>query len=232
LFFKLSSIRGTVLLRIYLARVKMLFVGRRLRKYLLKQNSSKKVILGAGSTSKSGWVSSDIVNTNNYYLNFKKRWGISNQLTAIYGDMILASLTRQELDSFFRSCHEALVPGGKIRFNTLDFSRIAKLYLEDSNETQLLLKRHKARGFLGDYPIDLIFHAVCAHESARLGKPVGSYLHDETVLRNALKSAGFLDIQSHPANKSSDKVFADLEVRKEPIEEIMQFAIEASKAKL
>lgn len=217
-------------LRVRLSHIQLKFFGRRLRELTFHSHGKPlQVILGAGSTSFPGWISTDIVNRNNYYFDFTKKWNLTNKISLLYGDMILASMNREELHKFFEQCFQSLVSGGKVRFCTIDYENICRLYLEKGQEANSLLDRNREKGFLADYPVDLLFHSVCSH-FPWVGKiPKGSFLHDSQIIASYLTTVGFGNVEIFPANLSYDSRFNGLESRSSAIEAQMQICFEATK---
>jgi predicted SAM-dependent methyltransferase len=208
----------------------MLIFGKRLKNHFDYLPSPINLVLGAGSTKKRGWISTDIVDTSNYYFNFKKDWNFEDKIDLIFGEMILASLNRAELFDFFEGCFKSLKIGGKLRISTINYTKICQLYLEDTYDTQQLLNRHKSKGFLGDFPIDLIFNSVCTQEAPLFGKTLGSYLHDQAVIESILASVGFKNVEYFTAGNSNSHSLINLETRTSDPEVAMQLCFEATKS--
>jgi predicted SAM-dependent methyltransferase len=188
-----------------------------------------KLNAGCGDQIKNGWLNADQIFPSPIHLNLIKDWKVSEKLTHIYLEMVIAQFSRPELAIMLRSCFMALKSKGKLRITTLNLSEIASAYVSGNNVAFDMLKRNKEMKYLAEFPVDLLFHAICMHRGFESKYPLGSFCHDFQTIEVILKSVGFKNIKQTQVGESEDNTFVNIESRNNSIEIRMQLCIEAEK---
>jgi hypothetical protein len=196
-----------------------------------KKECDRLLVLGAGNKILENWINSDIQGVAPVHFDFSKDWKISNSLDGIFGEMVWGEFNRENLEKILVFAHRALKQGGILRICNLDFLEIAKTYTRESDilGSEALLERNRSKGYIGEFPIDALFHATCGHFGMPTHTPIGSYLHDYEVFMFLLQKIGFSEINRRSVSESNDARFTNLESRNIGVELHFQFCIEAKK---
>lgn len=164
--------------------------------------------LGAWTTERSGWISTDVHWRSRYYLDATRIWPIARGSVAyIYADNVIEHLTISQNRFLFREAYRVLCPGGRIRLVTPDVETLATIYLQRSNDAKELTKELRAQGYSIQHDVDLLRFAFQddGHDQG--------YLWDREALVRELRDAGFSSFEVHSAGQSNDPELRNLELR-------------------
>jgi predicted SAM-dependent methyltransferase len=193
-----------------------LFEGRsrrskRIHAYL-RTHPVRKLQLGAGGNVHPGWLNTDIADYKReheiVYLDARKPFPFpDSSFDFVFSEHMIEHLRYPEGLRCLRECHRVLRPGGRIRLATPSLSRLASLYGDDLTDVQRRYIQWStdsfvdhADGYEPGYVLNNFFRSW-GHE----------FIYDEQTLRQALASAGFVDIEEWPIGESAEAELAGLE---------------------
>jgi predicted SAM-dependent methyltransferase len=171
-----------------------------------------KIEFGAFSSSRVGWVCTDISWRARCYLDATRPWPFyDGQASHVYSDNVIEHIRMDGNRALFREARRVLQPGGRIRLVTPDVGRLVDLYQARSEDSRSHLDNARMEGYKAYHYVDLlrIVFQDCGHH---LG-----YLWDFESLGSELETAGFVDVVRYEnQGQSEDPVFTGLEGRTDP----------------
>lgn len=180
----------------------------RLRSVLSSNPDPLRIELGAWTTQRAGWVSTDVHWRGDCYLDATRTWPIkSNSVELVYADNVIEHLTFAQNQVVLRECLRVLKPGGRIRLVTPDIGELAQIYVRGLEASRNLRSELRQEGYEVHHQVDVLRFAFQDDGHAT------GYLWDEAALRVELNSAGFTDITVHEAGRSNRSDLCDLESR-------------------
>ena len=184
-------------------------VDRRIVNRYFAQTSEPKLHIGCGDHLLAGWLNSDKTprSPDAMYLDAARRFPFPDAvLDYVYGEHVIGDLSFQQADIMLRECFRTLAPNGKIRIATPDLAFLIDLYRErcPSDMQRQYMKWFSAQtksprdegGFLVNYYA----------KAWRL-----KFVYDESILREAMATAGFSRIVMRSLNESDHAALRNLE---------------------
>lgn len=177
----------------------------------LRRNRIRCLQIGAGPTSASGWLRTDLTPSQAgcVYLNAIERYPIPDEsFDYIHSEHMIEHVSFAGGQRMLQECHRILRRGGRIRLATPDFARLVGMYgRENTGAPQRLIE----------------LYARDAYRSAECAKPIFAinnafhnwghqFLYDEETLRNSLQAAGFVDIERFRCGESPTPVLRGMEL--------------------
>ena len=177
-------------------------------------NKVRKLNIGAGGASMSGWLNSDIEPKlkDILYLDATQDFPIEdNSFDYIFSEHMIEHITYNDAKRMISECFRILKPGGVIRISTPDLSFLVDLYKDNKSEVQTQFIRHSTDTWL-DTPYSSVF--VINNYVRAWGH---QFIYDSEVLCNLLKQFGFAKINTFQVLESNDKQLQNLEnVQRKP----------------
>lgn len=167
-----------------------------------------RIELGAWTTRRPGWISTDVHWRGASYLDATRRWPVPDgSVEYVYADNVVEHLTLPANRALFAEAFRALRTGGRMRLVTPDVDALARLYLAGGDASAPLREELTAEGYSMEHQVDVLrfaFHDDGHHEG---------YLWDEDSLAAELAAAGLVDFSVHEAGSSEDPNLRNLEMR-------------------
>jgi predicted SAM-dependent methyltransferase len=202
---------------------------RRLIDAYLRENTVRKLHLGAAENVRPGWLNTDLHGYGRgeelVYLDVRKRFPLPDaSFDFVFSEHMLEHLTYDEGQRCLRECRRVLRPGGTIRTATPSLERLAGLY--DGGE---------ARDRYVHWAVDTLEPEIRAYLP---GVVVNNFfrswghrfIYDEDTLRHALTETGFVDIVPARVGESAHPELTGLErhlAERPEINEYETFVLEA-----
>jgi predicted SAM-dependent methyltransferase len=181
---------------------------RRFTSAVRKAQGPLRIEIGAWTTSRPGWISTDVHWRGDCYLDATRTWPVpDDSVEYIYADNVVEHLTLEQNRFLLAEAVRALQPGGRIRLVTPDVGALAALYLAGPEAAQALRDELIDEGYAIHHQVDVLRFAFQDD-----GHHVG-YLWDVESLASELTRAGFVDVSIHEAGSSGDPALCGLEVR-------------------
>ncbi len=166
---------------------------RRLIDGYLRENSLRKLHLGAAENVRPGWLNTDLHGYGRggdlVYLDVRKRFPLpEGSFDFVFSEHMLEHLTYEEGQRCLRECLRVLRPGGTIRTATPSLEQLARLYDGGEVRDQYVhwavdTLEPEVRAYLPGVVVNNFFRSW-GHR----------FIYDEDTLRHALAAAGFVDI--------------------------------------
>jgi predicted SAM-dependent methyltransferase len=183
---------------------------RRLIDQYLRENTVRKLHLGAAENIRPGWLNTDLHGYGRggelIYLDVRKRFPLPEaSFDLVFSEHMLEHLTYGEGRRCLRECLRVLRPGGTIRTATPSLERLARLYAGGETSDRYVhwaveTLEPEVRAYLPGVVINNFFRSW-GHR----------FIYDEDTLRHALMQAGFVDIVPAPVGESAHAELAGLE---------------------
>lgn len=181
---------------------------RRFTSAVRKAQGPLRIEIGAWTTSRPGWISTDVHWRGDCYLDVTRMWPVpDDSVEYIYADNVVEHLTLAQNRFLLAEAFRALKPGGRVRLVTPDVGALVELYLAGPEAAQALREELIDEGYAIHHQVDVLrfaFQDDGHHEG---------YLWDEESLASELTRAGLVDISIHEAGLSGDPALVGLEVR-------------------
>lgn len=208
-----------------LARARRPLGKQALRSVLKSDPGPYRIMIGASTTSKPGWIATDVSWRAKYYLDATRPWPVPNgSVSHVYADNMIEHLTLPQARNFLANAFEALAPGGRIRLVTPDIGALARIYLDGPAEArEAILSRSRDQGLIAEHKVDLLRVPFTEH-----GHHLG-YLWDREALAAELRTTGFSALEWPAVMESQDQTLRDLESRSSSASRLAQLVIEARK---
>jgi predicted SAM-dependent methyltransferase len=193
-----------------------------------KFDSELSLEIGAGNVRREGWITSDFRLRSEVILDARRNWSIPGTFSFIYTEMMIASLSPLEIESFFNNCYLSLKKGGVLRICSVNVRRYAEIYLDKNKSTKEryfseMKSRHPGNKYLFDYA-DFLRYPFVTHSP---GSETFSYDFDS--LNTKLLKTGFEKIEECSVGTSNFAKLNNLEKRRSDVLDDLQLIIEAMK---
>lgn len=170
----------------------------------LRENTVRKLQIGAGPTKSPDWLVTDIdvkLRRRTIYLDGTKRFPIPDaSIDYVFSEHMIEHIPYPAACAMLKECFRVIKPGGRIRLATPDLDKYMDLRTRDLSEVQRAYIEWNTKTFLPpDTPVAPIF--VINNQFRNYGH---QFLFDETCLRDAISKAGFVDIKRMPIGESND----------------------------
>lgn len=180
----------------------------RLRRAIRDNQPPLRIEIGAWTTTRPGWIATDVNWRARYYLDATKTWPFPDRsVEFIYADNVIEHLRLPQNQVLLAEAYRVLQPGGRIRLVTPDVNALVEKYRSDIAQTADLRDQLHKEGYTIEHRVDLLRFAF--HDD---GHDRG-YLWDEDSLRAELLRAGFRSVTVHDAGTSETPDLSNLEVR-------------------
>lgn len=191
-----------------LSRIKQPLGRRQFRRAVKKSSGSLKIELGAWTTDRPGWISTDVHWRGHSYLDATGTWPVADEsVKLIYADNVIEHLTLQQNRSLLAEARRVLCPGGRIRLVTPDIGALVQAYLSGESAARRLREELVLEGYLVAHQVDVLRFAFQDDGHA------SGYLWDAESLRSELNRAGLSDCRIYPAGESDEPALCGLESR-------------------
>jgi hypothetical protein len=207
-----------------------IFFGFKSIKRAHRRNKKEELCLevGSGHIRREGWITSDFLLRAEVILDARSQWKLDKIFSFIYTEMMIASLSPTELDSFLSNCFQSLKPGGVLRISTVNIRKYAEIYLSDDLNLKIkyfdeMKSRHPGSSYLFDFP-DLLRYPFVTHDPGK-----ETYAYDLPVLTEKLNKVGFDQVQLREPGLSNYCSLSNLEKRRSFVLDNLQLVIEATK---
>lgn len=174
-----------------------------IRRYL-RQNSIRKLQIGAGPSKSSGWLVTDIdvkLRRTNIYLDATEPFPIPDaSFDYVFSEHMIEHIPYLAACRMLKECVRVLKPGGRIRFATPDLDQFLGFNNEELNDSQRAYIAWSTKNFLAPGTPEHPIHVI-NNQFRNYGH---QFLFDENCLRDAMTSAGFVDIRRMPMGESDD----------------------------
>jgi predicted SAM-dependent methyltransferase len=202
--------RAVQSLRGWRFRTTRLWRRRRIRAYL-RAHEVHKLQLGTGSNLLDGWLNTDIYDETRtrrvVYLDARKRFPFEDaSFDYVFTEHMIEHLDYANSRRCLRECLRVLKPGGQIRLATPSLQRIADLY-HGEGDVQLNYVRWSIDTFIPD--ADAYLPGFVVNNFARDWGH--RFVFDGQTLRQALETAGFVEIGERAVGESATAHLAGLE---------------------
>jgi len=179
----------------------------------VKDNSVRKLQIGAGEFNKPGWLNTDIEPRDGQaYLDATKPFPLPDKsFQIVFSEQVIEHVSLEDGKAMVKESFRILAPGGKVRIATPNLLRYAELLREEKTPEQLQFIQAKVAWHKWDKtpdPASLILNFQM-HEFGH------QFLYTPAMLRSVLEDAGFKDIRQYESGQSDDPALKLIEVRSE-----------------
>jgi predicted SAM-dependent methyltransferase len=170
----------------------------------------RKLMLGAGSNSREGWLMTDIAPQSPavMYLDVTRPFPFdSDTFEYIHAEHLIEHITWADGLQMLRECRRVLKPGGIVRIATPDLAVLIGLYDGKRNEV--------GQRYI-QWITDLLYPEVGAYKAAFVINNAFTnfghkFLYDGELLELAFTKAGFTNIREFPMGESDDENLRGIE---------------------
>ncbi len=183
--------------------IKMLSNRDKLITSYLKSNTIKKLHLGAGSISHSGWLDTDIYSEldNVVYLDATHTFPFNdNTFDYILSEHMIEHITWNKGLFMLKECLRILKPRGTVRITTPDLEVLIGLYEKNGNS----LNDKYIKWITDTWLNDIHLYHPCFVVNNGFRAWGHQFLYDSDLLAITMKEAGFVDIRQCSPGKSDD----------------------------
>jgi predicted SAM-dependent methyltransferase len=186
-------------------------ITRRLLNNHLAAVNIRKLMLGAGSNLRPGWLLTDIAPQSStvMYLDVTKPFPFDSEMFEyIHAEHLIEHLSWSDGLRMLRECRRVLTPGGIIRIATPDLATLLGLYYEQQHDDL-------GRRYI-EWITDLTLADVDDYKAAFVINNAFTnfghkFLYDRELLELALTKAAFIDIREFPMGESDDENLRGIE---------------------
>lgn len=209
-----------------LSRVKRPLGRARFRKALKDSTGPLRIELGAWTTERPGWISTDVHWRGRSYLDATRTWPVPDgSVEFIYADNVIEHLSLEQNRFLLLEAYRVLRPGGRIRLVTPDIGALVQTYLAGEASARHLREELVAEGYFVAHQVDVLRFAFQDDGHAE------GYLWDAASLTAELAQAGLPDCRTYVAGVSDEPALCGLEARTgTPVADIC-IVMEAAKTK-
>jgi predicted SAM-dependent methyltransferase len=186
-----------------------LLIDRRIIRNYLRTEKVKKLQIGSGETSQTGWLDSDLMPSGKeVFLDATKRFPFEDQtFDYIFSEHMIEHLSFPDGLKMLAECHRVLKQNGKIRIATPDLAFLIELQRPEKSALQaefikwLIDSWIPEAQFYADTFVFNYFVRAWGHQ----------FIYDEKVLRSAFERVGFTDIKNCAIRESEEEELRGLE---------------------
>jgi len=176
----------------------------------LASNKSRKLQVGAGPTSRAGWLSTDIAPDLDgvVYLDATQRFPFDDgTFDYLYSEHMIEHVPWAAGRFMLRECARVLKPGGTIRIATPDLSVILGLYGGGGDAV-----RQRYIQWITDRYLEGVTEYRATFVINNAFRNWGhQFLYDADLLQTAMREAGFTDIRRCNVGESDDENLRGIE---------------------
>lgn len=176
------------------------------RSYFKKNPGSRKLQVGTGENFLDGWLNTDIEPNDKSvaYLNATKRFPFEDEsFDAIFSEHMIEHISYLEGCFMLRECWRVMKPNGWLRIVTPDIKALLALYDQKRTPIQEKYIRWMTDRFLqglGKYEPVFVVNLAMRFSGHQ-------FFYDPETMEEALREAGFVDIEKVTPGESNREVF-------------------------
>jgi predicted SAM-dependent methyltransferase len=197
---------------------------RRMIERYLASTRSPRLQVGAGPTSRPGWLSTDLAPTTSevVYLDATQPFPFDDgTFDYVYSEHMIEHVPWPAGRAMLRECARVLKPTGRLRIATPDLSVILGLHGPRRDAVAERYIRWISDRYLAGVPYNACF--VINNAFRNWGH---QFLYDAELLESALGEAGFGDIKRYAVGESDDVNLRDLESHGDNVDDREMVAFE------
>lgn len=177
----------------------------------VKNNTVRKLQLGAGEFNNSGWLNTDIEpREGQAYLDATKPFPLADSsFQLVSSEQVMEHLSSEEGLGMMKESFRILVHGGKVRVATPNLLKLADLLRDDKTPEQIAYVRAKIDWHHWELTPDPA-NVIVNQEMYEFGH---RFVYTPKMLRSTMEAAGFTQIQQFASGDSDDPAFKGIEVR-------------------
>ena len=177
----------------------------------VKNNSVRKLQIGAGDFSLPGWLNTDIdPQWGQAFLDATKPFPLpDSSFQLVFGEQLIEHLSYEQGLEMMKQSFRILKRGGKIRMATPDLLKLEDLTREDKTPEQLAYISNKLRWHHWATTPDPASY-ILNSEMHEFGH---RFLYSPKVLKSSLEAAGFTQVRQYLSGESDNPALKGLEVR-------------------
>jgi predicted SAM-dependent methyltransferase len=177
----------------------------------LKDNSVRKLQLGAGEFNLPGWLNTDIEPIEGQaFLDASQHFPLpDSSFQLIFSEQVVEHLSYEQGLIMMKESFRVLEHGGKVRVATPNLLKLADLLREDKTPQQEAYIRAKTDWHDWRVTADPASFIVNS-EMTEFGH---RFVYTPRMLRTAMESAGFTNVRQYESGESNDAALRGLEVR-------------------
>jgi len=177
----------------------------------VKNNTVRKLQLGAGEFNNPGWLNTDIEpREGQAYLDATKPFPLpESSFQLVSSEQVVEHLSSQEGLAMMKQSFRVLVHGGKVRVATPNLLKLTDLLRDDKTPEQIAYVRAKIGWHHWEMTADPA-NAIVNQEMYEFGH---RFVYTPKMLRSTMEAAGFTQIQQFESGESNDPALKGIEVR-------------------
>ena len=210
----LRAFHFDLLARVLLKVEKLLgFPARRNRRMVaqyLSQNKVRKLHIGCGSNTLSGWLNSDFnpAAVGVMHLDASQIFPISdNEFAYVFSEHMIEHISYAQGLQMLTECFRVMSDKGTIRISTPDLSFLIDLYKEQKSDQQ----KEYIEWFINRYIPGIDDHDETFVINNFVRNWGHTFIYDEKTLRSSMEKAGFIDVTKRALSESEDDALRNLE---------------------
>lgn len=181
----------------------------RIKAYLQSQQPAR-IALGSGPVLLESWLNTTLqpIKPGSVHLDVTRHFPIPDASVDYYiSEHMIEHITYLQGQHMLRECFRTLRPGGRIRIATPDLAQVMSLYTYSPDAEQRAYIEWTLRRFVPEgHPDNPSF--IINKMFAGWGH---IFIYDERTLSEALKGAGFVDVQRYSPGESADPYLRGIE---------------------
>ena len=177
----------------------------------MKNNTVRKLQLGAGEFNSPGWLNTDIEpREGQAYLDATKHFPLPDgSFQLVSSEQVMEHLSSDEGLDMMKESFRILVHGGKVRVATPNLLKLTDLLRDDKTPEQTAYVRAKLDWHHWNMAPDPA-NVIINREMYEFGH---RFLYTPKMLRSTMEAAGFVQIQQYESGESDDPALKGIEVR-------------------
>ena len=177
----------------------------------MRNNTVRKLQLGAGEFSNPGWLNTDIEpREGQAYLDATERFPLPNSsFQVVSSEQVIEHLSSEQGLNMMKESFRILVHGGKVRVATPNLLKLADLLRDDKTPEQMAYVRAKMDWHHWNTAPDPA-NVIVNLEMYEFGH---RFVYTPKMLKSTLEAAGFTQIQQYESGESNDPALKGIEVR-------------------
>lgn len=177
----------------------------------LRDNTVRKLQLGAGEFNLPGWLNTDIEpGEGQAYLDATKHFPLpDSSFQVVSSEQVIEHLTSDQGLNMMKESFRILKHGGKVRVATPNLLKLADLLRDDKTPEQMAYVRAKMNWHKWSMTADPA-NTIVNLEMYEFGH---RFVYTPKMLRSTMEAAGFTQIHQYESGESDDPALKGLEVR-------------------